>query len=212
MSIVLKGSRATAANVDASKKTLAAQRNTPDVVSSHTIGIATTIPARQAAGGEIIQVRNAGSNLLVLTGVSLYTQNTAAAATSTLTYEAFICRNWSVLPAGSNFAIGPNRNVKNSSLPDLQIRAGVALTVGTKTIDTQPFGIALAAPSNSANTAPYFNIQHIDRNMFNNQRSPIILAQNEGIVFINTNTSAAVVIGLQAVLTFDMYKANWFGT
>ena len=158
-------------------------------------------------------VLNAGDSIFSLQWTSLthrmviqqlnmfWTLTTAFGGAQDVAFGAYFARPYTVADTGGTASTLTGNNAKlqtsftTTRVADMRIGAAVALTPGTRTLDTQPFMIRSGM---TGNTAGLGNAQNSPLDFgVTNAEHPLVLATNEGIV-INT----LVTMGAAGVIHF----------
>ena len=169
------------------------------------VGATSGLLTGAASTAPLFSLRNIGTNLLVIRRISVGFITTTAFTTSQgLAFNLLAARSFTASDSGGTaIAITANQNKMRTSLAtptnlDMRIATTGALTAGTRTLDTVPFGVAGGA-STGAGTAmsPQSLLQHDAADY------PLILVQNEGLVITNNFAmGAAGVINLHVNIEF----------
>lgn len=193
MAIQIQGNGGTVADVDGTN--YRAMRATLRPIDYGALGsyrmslLSGTMAAGLAANSEVFQFRWSDSTrLCVVTSViwdGLSGSATAFAA-GFGKVDLLVARSWTADGSGGNAATITGNNAKQRTsmgttlLGAARVASTAALTAGTKTLDSQAVGQYSAAfgTGTSVQWMPQFDMFHMDPG----GESPIILAQNEGIV------------------------------
>jgi hypothetical protein len=155
--------------------------------------VAITSTAAQAANSRIFELRNAGSNLIVLTRLVLSALQSAA-GTAQLNYlQAYKCTSFSAVDTTNT--VTPVSSVKRTATMaaypgGAQVRhltltgAAAGMTGGTLTKDTQAFGILPFNVSTSINTSTVWGPKDVLDDV--NGTHPFVFANNEGFEIENS--------------------------
>jgi hypothetical protein len=113
-----------------------------------------------------------------------------------LVLEAALARSSSASDTGGTALTLSGNNGKNKTgfattlLSDARIATTAALSAGTRTLDTQGFGLALGGTGTTAGAVTPIPMQSIYRPIAGVEH-PIVLAQNEGFIVRSVNTGPA---------------------
>jgi hypothetical protein len=197
MSIQIQGNGGVVAEVDGT--TYRALRVTIRPVDYGALGqyrismLTGTMAAGLAAASEIFQSRwTAASNLALIWGVNLDGMS-GSATTFTAGFSSFtltIARSWSGDGSGGSAATltGNNQKLRTSmattSMGTIRMATTAALGAGTKTLDSQTegqvaFSLGTTASVNYVTSACLYGAASLEDG---GNPSPIVLAQNEGVV------------------------------
>jgi hypothetical protein len=157
------------------------------------------------AGSSIFSFRNISTNVIIVTSVSLTaTATTGFTAAQRLGAAITVCRNWTVSDSGGTaIALTGNTNKLRTSQTtvtsiDCRIATTVAITAGTRTIDTFPvdgaYGFVAAAAAGVGVIIP-----PVELYINNESPHPLVLAQNEGIII-----TLPVAMGAGGVVSWDI--------
>ena len=180
--------------VDADGATFRAVRTAARPTDHGSLGhyrVAATIPllVSQAANGTLFSLRwGDATRLCAITKIRLSVMQTAAAtATIMPNFEVFVARSFSVSDSGGVAVVLTGNNMKKrtnmgtSLVSDIRTSSVAAgLTLGTKTLDTQP---VMVLQTQQVITTPNPNLYVIDVNVgAADGNHPFLLAVNEGMI------------------------------
>lgn len=169
----------------------------PSTLGHYRIGAQSGIltSASVAAGGTLFSFRWAdATRLAVVTKLkATMVPLTAFTAAQEVGLNAFIARTFSASDSGGTPIVvtGNNQKVRasfgSSLATDIRIGTTATITAGTRTPDAVAFASAtgLVAAAAAAGTLPVPPVIDFNANVMNGE-SPIILANNEGIIVTNT--------------------------
>jgi hypothetical protein len=190
MAVQVQGNSGTVAEVDTTSRALRVSPRTVDVGSlgsyriSHLSG---TMAAGLAGNSEILQFRwSDATRLCVVHSVTLdgLSGSATAFAAGFGKVDMLIARSWTVDGSGGTAATITTNNGKMRTSHGTTLLGAVRgasttnLTVGTKTLDAQAVG-QISLSFGTAASVQYANIISL---FDDNNKHPIILAQNEGFV------------------------------
>ncbi len=187
-----------------------AQRVTPRAVSAvgrYRVGQCTGGYTGLGAGSELFQMRWGDStHLALIWRVSVQVSLTTAAGTAGIVdRQLVIARSWTVSGTGGTSVTltGNNQKLRTSQatslVTDMRYASNAALGTGTKTLDSQGVGIAMAelGTGTTSTNAGLIVIPKTDLFYATGANDyPIVLAQNEGVVvrMVTVEPSSAVLM------------------
>jgi hypothetical protein len=152
-----------------------------------------------AAAGAIFSFRNLAANLIIVRRVQIgFVTTTAFTTAQGVAYRLFVARAFTASDTGGNAIAFTGSNAKHrTSLAtltstDCRMTATGALTAGTRTLDANSIGAAVAGSNALAVSMPMTLLFSHDAGDY-----PLVLAQNEG--FVITNDIAMGAAGVLAV-------------
>lgn len=218
MGLGIQGNAGVVAEVDGTG--YRALRVTPRPVEQGSLGFyqlnmtSGTLAAALAAGAQLFSMRwGDATRLLVLYHLSLKFQGLTPRTALTLTdfgFDAYVARAFSVSASGGTVATLTGNSFKTRTsqgttlLTDARISTTAALTAGTQTLDGNAFFGSLGVPQRVNPAAATEELVNINPELIwqpntSNGESPIILAQNEGIVLRNRTVWPAAGTGIVTV-------------
>lgn len=186
-----------------------------DVLAWASFGLVSGAMAGIAAGATIFSLRNIGTNNLLLRRFSLGAVTAVAfTAPQRISYLLSVARAFTASDSSGTAiaASGNNAKLRTSlaqlSNVDMRISAAAALTAGTRTVDANSIGAAIAWSGGAGST-----IVSTADNVFGSDAHeyPLILAQNEGIVLLNNDLMGAAGV-VNIAITFavaELTPANF---
>lgn len=157
-------------------------------LGSYKLATTVALVATQAANGTLFSFRWADATRLCLVQFVRLAINQTSAATATImpSYQCFVARSFTASDSvGTAITLTGNNMKKRTSMgttlvTDIRKSAVAAgLTVGTRTLDAEPF---LELLTNSTITTPNATTYQETFDGTSAQDHPIVLAQNEGII------------------------------
>lgn len=218
MGLSIQGNGGTVAEVDGTG--FRALRTTARPVDPGTLGAyqlsmtSGTLAAALAASAQVFSMRwSDATRLMVLYYLNLKFQGLTPRTAATLTdfgFDAFIARSFSVSASGGTAATLTGNSFKTRTsqgttlLADARISTTAALTAGTQTLDGNAFAGSIGVPQRVNPAAATEEVisqspELIWTPNIANGESPIILAQNEGIVLRNRTVWPAAGTGIVTV-------------
>jgi hypothetical protein len=197
MAIQLLGADGTTvAKVDATHGAQRVSMRGPEATGSFLVNVQAATAAAPAAGANLVSLRwGSSTKVALIRHVRLQLIVSTASTAGLPEMAGFVARSFTVSDSAGtavSFA-GSNAKKRTSHVTseiatngDMRFANGGALTAGTRTLDPQPF-ISVVLPI--ALSAAYFG--DVWGGPFND--SPIVLAQNEGLVFQNVTALTAAV-------------------
>lgn len=159
----------------------------PPLLGAYRISLTSgTIGAGLSAASPIWSLRYGGTGVALVKKVTISAGDLAAFTAGPATFSLFPARSYTVNASGGTAATLTGNNGKlrtsyaTSNISDLRISSTAALTPGTWTLDAQPYRSLTSSETATAGQpvlAP-FTLFHRD----SPDETPIILAQNEGLV------------------------------
>lgn len=192
MAIQIQGNGGTVTEVDGTTfRALRVNQRPMDygALGSYAAGMTTgTMAAGLAAGSEVLQLRwSDATRLCVITSVHCSGGGSIAAFTAGFTQlQLLVARSWTADGSGGTAATltGSNNKMRTSMgtslVGGLRVASTAALTAGTKTLDSQAIATVTSSVTATAGT-PVWPAAYIYESTANDKQ-PIVLAQNEGIV------------------------------
>jgi len=188
MAIQIQGNAGVVADV--SGTTFRSMKTQPMPYDFATVGhyrtsVTITSTSAQAANSRLFEVRNTGSNLLVLTQLRLQAIQGASGTAQINRLECFKLTGFSAVDTTNT--VTPVSSVKrtgnmtaypgNAAVRHLTLAGNVnGMTGGTLTKDTQAFGAMVTPVTTSAQTVTYI----LDLSDINQGSHPFVFANNEG--------------------------------
>jgi len=218
MAIQIQGNGGIVAEVDGSTFRAVRSANRPmEALGSYRVSVVTgTLAAALAASAVVFSARwGDATRLAVITGLRTrflpLTPFTAATLTDHTSFDTFVGRSFTASHTGGTGLTLTGNNFKmrtsmgSTLFTDIRISTTAALGGGTVTLDTHPIAQSIRK-GNRVNPAaateevimPTTDGQNIDFSVSNGE-SPLILAQNEGIVVRNRTVWPAAGTGILLV-------------
>jgi hypothetical protein len=154
--------------------------------------VAITSTSVQAANSRIFEIRNTGTNLLVLTRLVLSVLQTAAGTAQLNSLQCFRCTSFTAVDTTNT--VTPVSSVRRTSMAAYPGNAAIrhltlsgnasGMTGGTLTKDTQAFGILPFNVATAASTSTLWGPKDIVDDV--NGTHPFVFAQNEGFEIEST--------------------------
>lgn len=209
---VLESLTGTAAEVDNAFKAARATLRPMESLAWLEVAARSGALAGAAANSAVFSLRNMSANPLIVRRLGIgWTSTTGFTVAQELAWGLMFARAFTVSDtAGTAISLAGNNCKVRTSLGaltsvDCRISAAVALTAGTKTLDTNHLGIvgAYAAATTAGNLLPPSNnnLQQHDPGDY-----PLVLAQNEGINVMNLVAMGAAGVGTLTV-TLEVAEA-----
>ena len=167
------------------------------------IGLSTGLETILNAGDSIFSLQwTSLTHRMVIQELNYYwTLTTAFGGPQDVAFAAYFARPYTVADTGGTASTLTGNNAKlqtsfsTTRMGDMRIGAAVALTPGTRTLDTQPLSIRSGMLGNTAGQSSVNVTPH--QFGVTNSEHPIVLATNEGIVI-----NAFVTMGAGGVIHF----------
>ena len=147
--------------------------------------------AAPAAGANLASLRWTSSSLLMLLHSCYISINVSTASTAGLPqFAGYVARAFSAADSAgtavtlTGSAFKTRTSMATTLMGDMRFAAAGTITAGTRTLDSQPFVTCQAALALGSNASAF-----MDNNASFDH--PIVLAQNEGIVFQNVTALTA---------------------
>jgi hypothetical protein len=218
MGLGIQGNGGVVAEVDGTG--FRALRVTPRPVEQGSLGYyqlnmtSGTLAAALAASGQVFSMRwSDATRLMVLYYLNLKFQGLTPRTAATLTdfgFEAVVARSFTVSASGGTAATLTGNAFKTRTaqgttlVADARISSTAALTAGTQTLDGNAFAGSLGVPQRVNPAAATEEVisqspELLWQPNISNGETPIILAQNEGIVLRNRTVWPAAGTGIVTV-------------
>lgn len=189
----------TTPTVDPTAKALRVSTRPWEVVGSYSMALESGAMTIVAANGPVWSMRYTGAGLLVPLRLSLVWVATTAFTTAQIVDHAlFVARSFSASDSAGTAATLTGNNGKyrtshaTTGVGDMRIGSTGAITAGTRTLDAQAAAVTAywgaGAGSNNSGAGPAGGNMLYD---FHNNVSPIVLANNEGLVIQNVTVMGA---------------------